>query len=382
MNHRPIRPVLFAAVLSCLPVVAQTASAVTITNGNMTFTQSVLPVIEGLSTADALDGGGGDILYQHWWWFRVSGDGREYVFPRDAAATRVAGGSSIATNWPDVASRGVFAASLHQDLFSTGANSGYLRERMTIRNLTGSPLTIDLFAYTDFDVEGGGADVTRGNPSSQAVVDFYHATLGGEFVGQGNTRSQVGTFNTVQPLLTNTTVDDLAGWSGEFGPGDCSGAMQWTLTIPVNGAATVTDYLATMACRPQLTTYGSGRGGSRGVPTIQADGFLLQSPLGPRQTRVQLGNGAANALAACLLSLNQGNSNPFGINLLVDLATLDAAFAVTNASGAASRALIVPPSAPILCGVNLFAQWLVSDATAANGLAAWSAGLQMGSGGW
>ncbi|MBK8100664.1 MAG: hypothetical protein IPK26_26550 [Planctomycetes bacterium] len=368
--------------MTAVPVSAQVGSAVTITNGNVTYTQGAIATGETPGVAEVLNGSGGDILYQHWWWFRVAGDTREFSFKADANATRVASGSSMTTTWPDVDSRGVFSATLQQDVFSTGATSGYLREIMTIQNLTANPLAIDLFAYTDFDVAGAGTDLARGNLSSQGVIDQTNTVLSAEFFGLGNTGNQVGAFATVRTLLTNTAVDNLAGWNGSFGAGDYTGAMQWTLMVPANGSASVLDFLATMACRPQLTGYGAGGAGVSGVPTINTDGYLLQNAIGPRPATIGLGNGAPNALAACLLSLNQGNSTLLGINILVDLGTMDAAFTLTDPTGAASRVLNIPPTPPALCGINLFSQWLVSDTAAANGVASWSAGLQMLSGGW
>ncbi len=360
----------------------QTTTAVTITAGNVSYTQSALSLTETAGTGDNLNGGGGDILYQHWWWFRVAGDSREYAFKRDANATRTAAGPMLTTTWPDVDGRGLFRADLLQAVFSTSPTGGVLRETMQITNLSNTtPLTIDLFAYTDFDVAGSGTDLALGGLTSQVVVDQTNTILAGEFRGTNVSAAQVGAFATVRTLLTNTTVDNLAGWSGNFGPGDYTGAYQWSITVGPATNLQVHCQLATMSCRPDVRTYGTGAAGSNGVPTIRGVEYPVQDGQSPSQLNTLLENGAANSLALHLLNLAQGNSTLAGLQIWVDLNGAAVSFAQTDGAGRSRYALTLPPS-PSFCGGSLYGQWLVLDPGGVGGLASHTGGLQQTIGGW
>lgn len=368
--------------LGCVsPLLAQTGAAATITAGNVTFTQSALPATNTTlpGTADVLNTGGGDPLYQHWWWFRVGGDSRQFVFSNNGSATRVANSPTMITVWPDVDARGVFSATLVQTAVSTGATSGFVREDLTVTNLTPNQITLDLFAYTDLDV-GGTSNNARGNLNSH-VVQNATPNLSAECFAVGNTATEVRAFSGLRTSINSAAVYDLAGWTGTFGPGDYTGAFQWTLTLAPNASATVTDYLAVHAIRPQLNAYGTGLAGSNGTPQIAAPVFLLQDGIGMRNSSITLANGVPNGLAVLLLNLNQANQTMLGLQLYVDPVGADTTFVVANGTGGATRPFNLPAS-PNFGGASLYGQWLVLDPTVPNGLASYSGGLQMLLGRW
>jgi hypothetical protein len=362
--------------------VGQINATATITSGNITYSQSALPTGNAPGQNDVLNAGTGDVLYQHWWWYRVSGDTAETPFKQAGAIVRQAGGPAMTTAWSDVDLRGLFSAQLLQQVFSTGANGGYMAENLILQNLTNAPLTIDVFAYTDFDIADSGNNLCKGDVHSQVVVEDPTTAMAAEFLAVGNTGSLVGPYPLLRSRLADATVDTFSPWSGTWGAGDYTGLAQWTITLPPNGTQTVDLYLSSMRGRPALTNYGTGAAGSAGVPTIDADVFAVQDRIGVRQCNLLLANGAANSMAACLLSLGQANTNVFGLQILVDLNVVDIAFAPVDANGRASRGLPIPPTSPDLRGLDLFAQWLVSDTSAANGLASYSGGLSLELGAW
>jgi hypothetical protein len=377
------RPVLLAAALA-VSIHAQTNVAATITTGNVTYTQSALPTTETIGTADVLDAGRGDILSQHWWWYRIGGDSREFAFKRDANATRVAVGSNMVTVWPDVDGRGVISAFLNQDVVSTGTNGGYLSEGLTILNLTANPIDIEVFSYTDYDVANSATNVTRGNGNTQTTIDSTNTVLSGDFLGFGSTGVQVGAVPSVSDLLTNTVADNLAGWpSGFFGPGDYSGAFQWSfVAVPPNGTVAVSALLANMGCRPSADSYGAGGAGVNGVPTIAAE-FPVTVPgvLGGSVVNVRVANGAPVTNAMLLAGVLAANFTQVGLNVLVEPAGGSTDFAVTDATGAASIPISVPPI-PAFCGINVFLQYYVRDQFGVNGIASFTDGLHLLVGSW
>jgi hypothetical protein len=361
---------------------AQINLAVTIVNGNVSYTQSALPAGEALGLADVFTASVlGDILYQHWWFFRVGSDNREYAFKFNLNASRIVSGSGMVTNWPDVDNRNLFSATLTQDVISTGPSSGYLLETMTVTNISNAPLTLDLFAYTDYDIAPGSANFTRGNLSSQVTINNLNLGLAGEFAAVANTGVQVAAYPAVITLLTNPFIENLPGWSGTFGSADYTGAFQWSFAaIPPNGSVVAVDYLANTNCRPSATNYGAGAPGANGLPVISAE-YAVQTATFVRPITYQLAAARSNSLCGLMLNVQQANLQLQGLNLLVDPNGAVLFFAVTDLAGRASVPIGIPPG-NLFCGLNLYTQFLVEDPTTANGLASYTNGYRNVVGAW
>lgn len=365
------------------PLTAQTATSATITAGNISYTQGALPAtsITVPAAGDDLNAGGGDVLAQHWWLFRVVGDTRQHVFPRDATATRVVTSPSMVTTWADVAGRGLISAALTQAVTSTGTSSGYLREDLIVTNIGTTPINLDLFAYTDFDT-GGTSNAARGDLGSQVVQNATAPVLSAEFFGIGNTGAAVMASPTLLNNLTGNAVYDLPGWNGNFGPGDYSGAMQWSgIALAPNQSITVVDYLAIHSVRPQLNAYGTGIAGSNGTPLIGASEFFVQDGLTPRTAAWTVDNGVPAFIAALLVNLNQGSTMLAGLQVQVGLSGAAVVVTTLDNQGHGSVPLTVPPT-PSFAGLSLYGQWFVADTTTPNGIASYSGGLQIVLGHW
>jgi hypothetical protein len=378
-----VRLSIYLVPLGLLPALAaQTNTSVTITNANVTYTQGALPATSTTAPAsgDDLNAGGGDPLFQHWWFFRVTGDTRQFTFANDATATRTVSGSSVVTTWPNVDARGLFSATLTQTVISTGTMSGYLREDMAVTNSSAAPLTLSLVSYTDFDV-GGTSNNVRGGLDSQVFQNTTPA-MSAEFFAIGNTAAAVLAPATLLAGLTGTTVYDLPGWPGTFGPGNAAGAVQWSnIQLAPNQAVTMSDYLAIHSVRPQLVYYGTALAGSSGTPTIGISEFFVQDGLAPRTIDWTLTNGVPNFISALLVNLAQGNTTLAGLQVQVNLTGAAVVFATPNNQGQASVPLTVPPT-PSFAGVTLYGQWFVADSSTPNGIASYSNGLQVVLGHW
>ena len=361
--------------------VAQTNLAVSIFNNNVSYTQSSLPTGEQLGLEDVFISGGPDILYQHWWYFRVGGDFREYAFKRDANATRAVNGSSMTTTWPNVDGRGVLSAVLTQDVIRTGPGSGYLVESMTVTNISAAAITIELFAYTDYDI-AGSFNIARGNLSSQVVISPFNATQAGEFAAVGNSGVLVAAYPVISTQLGNTLVENLPSWSTwSFGTADYTGAFQWSFAaVPPSGSVVAIDYLASMSCRPNVVYYSNGGAGAFGVPVIVAE-FAVQTATFARPITYRLAAARRNALCGLMLNVQQVNMQVLGLRVLVDPNGAALLFSVTDSSGLASVPVGIPPGT-MFCGLNLYGQFFVDDPAGIGGLASHTSGIWHVVGAW
>jgi hypothetical protein len=368
-------------------VAAQTNASVTTTNGNMVFTQSALSatsnnyVTADLRVAGAL---GTDSLFSSWWWYRVSGDTQETAFRDDATATRVVADPVITTTWPDVAARGLFRAQLHDELVSTGAASGYLWRTMTVTNISANPLTIDVFAYTDFDMAGSTSNIADGNHRSHYVERVGFAP-GGEFMAMNPdatlvTLWQTTTAGSLPFVLTNTAVDNLPGWSGAFGPADYNGAYQWSRTIPPGGRELFKVYLALLDCTPEEGLYGNAGAGTPGLPAIAASERAIRRPFA-RSFDVTLSNGLPGALCVLVTNFNPAALVIAGLEVWVDPVGAASFFSFVDPAGRRPKTFVVPSGLP-LCGVTLHHQFFVIDPAGVGGLAAYTGGLSQVIGSW
>jgi hypothetical protein len=372
----------FLLLVPLASVHAQTTTSATITAGNVTYTQGALPASSTTvpTAGESLNAGNGDPLIQHWWFYRIVGDTRQFTFSNESSVTRVVTNPNMVTTWPDVGARGMISAVLRQAVVSTGTTGGYLREDMTITNISTMAITLNLFAYTNYDVNSTSNNV-RGDLSSQ-VVQNTPPTHSVEFFAVGNTDAAVMTGTTLLNNIAGATVFDLPGWSGRFGPGDYTGAMQWSgLQLAPNQAVTVVDYLAIHSVRPQINSYGTGIAGSNGTPRIDASEFFLQDGLHPRTSDWTIENGVPGFLAALLVNTTQSNSTLAGMQVQVTLSGAQVVIITLDNQGRGVAPLTIRPT-PSFVGVNLYGQWFVPDLTVPNGIASYSGGLHVVCGHW
>ncbi|MGD9691913.1 MAG: hypothetical protein AB7G17_03650 [Phycisphaerales bacterium] len=170
-----------------------------------------------------VDGSATDHLFQNWWWYRVGGGNREFAFSNfTGQSSGAANNQTLTYNEVD----GV-GASLTYVLQDQGVGA-ILEQRMVITNMsTAGPLTIDLFNYADFDVSGSAG----GDSGVMMGADRMRITDGAnfaEFQGVGANAWQATAFATLRGLLTNGVVDNLNNTGMPFGPGDWTGAFQWS----------------------------------------------------------------------------------------------------------------------------------------------------------
>lgn len=378
---------------------AQTTTTVILTNANMEYRAG--PLLAATSnqwpTADLRSAGGAslDALFSFWWYYRVAGDTQETAFRNDVAPnapTRVLNPPLMTTSWPNVAGRNLFSAQLINVLVSTGTDRGYVIGAMAISNTSANPLVIDIFTLSDLDVGGSSVgyltNVSWGNIRSQYTEQQAAAVHALEFYCPDADAVQVDDYLISTPgrlpfLLTNTTVDNLSGWNGTYGPGDHNGAFQWHRTIQPNQTMTFTAYVAMTGRKPLQSLYGSAGAGTAGLPTIRASERAIVDPTNavPRSFDVQLGNALSSSAAFLLSNFTQASLTIAGLSVWVDPNGAPTRFVLVDGTGNAALTFVVPPSGS-LYGLTLNHQYFVLDSGGVGGLASFTQGLNQMIGSW
>jgi hypothetical protein len=307
--------------------------------------------------------------YEHWWYYRVAGDSREFSLRNLGGVTSgvVAQNDHADVDFADVDARGILKASLDFDLYDSGPASGVFISRLTVMNTSAVAQTIDLFCYTDVDVGGTFAnDQCTGTADRHFVTDATGVQI--EIRAVGSDRSDVGAFPAVRNLLTNAALNDLPNNLPPFS-GDYTGAFQqrtFQVVIAVDTAA---------AQVPAVEHYGAGNGSGFEIHTQQ---LPLQDNTQARAFSVAMKNALPNTEYRIATGLAPDSATPFiaGIDMWVDPFSLVAVYAgFTNAQGEADVQFTIPPS-PYLTGFSAYHQVFAVDPLAPNGFAFFSPGLR------
>ena len=236
----------WAAVLATAAIVsagAASAQICTITAGAATYQIPAAGHYDATPTSNLTGVGTGDYVFEDGWFFRVSGDTREFFFP--APTTTTCAGAAGTITWSDVSARGLFSAVNTLTATSAGAGQGELILTMAITNLSAvNPLVISLFHGVDFDVNGSaGADnAVLLNPNNYIRVTDTTA-------GAAETRAHnppadaflVRPFGAtdVFAVLDDAAITNFDNTTLPTNNFDFTGAFQWNLNIPASGTASV-----------------------------------------------------------------------------------------------------------------------------------------------
>jgi hypothetical protein len=180
-----------------------------------------------------------DRLWASGWAYRLMGDTQESNFGAAPSTSDYTGNVATFT-WSDVNGLGAFDASLVVELSQPNAGEAVITRTLTIENISDGSITIDVFNYEDFDING-----SFGNDTAALTNDPDHITIidgpdTGEYRAGGNTNFQVTAFQVLLLALEDAAVTDLDGSGLPFGPGDFTGAFQWSMVeIPLFGSYTV-----------------------------------------------------------------------------------------------------------------------------------------------
>ena len=227
------KSLVLASLTAMCPLSA--AAIGSVTDGGVTFAYTNNFTTGASNTVDvAFTGAGtGDMAFESWWFYRVSGGSRESAFANPNL--ELYSGSLGRLEWNDPAGSGLFTAALSFEVFDTGTNQGNLFQNMRIHNTSGADLTIDIFHYSDLDLAGtpGGDRAVLGSNPDGIQINLTDNATGqtAPIVGYAANGYRVTPYSQLLQDLTDTGVDNLTGGSIPAGNRDMTVGFQWSVTI-------------------------------------------------------------------------------------------------------------------------------------------------------
>jgi hypothetical protein len=218
------------ALMAALLVPSQTWAIGTINDGGVVFSfTSFASGTNNTANADFTIGGGADQIWESWWFFEMAG-GVETPFSNTPVSESYVGNYAI-ISWTDIDGTGRLDADLELAVFDPGGGGGQLFQELTIRNVTGTSVTFDVFHYTDFDAggtwQGESASLVSAGPDIEMAISDGATLDNVPWIGYGADHFQVTTYNALLAQLTNGTSQEMNDTGLAFGPGDFTGGFQW-----------------------------------------------------------------------------------------------------------------------------------------------------------
>lgn len=221
------------------------------------------------------------------WFYRVSGDTRE--FPINGVPTDSNYASpTITLTYANVGGRGLLSAQAVDFLQQPSANGGAsVRNTLTLTNISAVAQTVSVFRYLDADLAGGAGNdsaVAIGTANNHLrIVDGGIATL--DFYADASSY-RVTPYATVLNALNDAVVDNFTNTGTPFAPSDFTGGFQWTAVTLAPGAS------RTFTANMDLTTTATELGGPgedsdqtiTGVGTVVNSYTTLASHIGSTLT--------------------------------------------------------------------------------------------------
>lgn len=271
--------VLGLAALSPIPASAigsVTAGGVTFgytNNFNTTTNNTVDVAFTGAAPAD--------MAFESWWFYRVSGGSRESAFANPDI--ELYGGSLGQLGWNDPTGSGLFSASLSFEVFDSGAG-GNLFQNMRIDNTSGADLTIDIFHYSDFDLNGTGANDRAALGSNPAGIQINQSegTQTAPVIGYGANAYRVSQFAQILADLTDNGVDNFSNTGLPLNNQDVTVGFQWSVTI---AAGSYRDFMTQFGSNAPLLNQTVTVIPEPGTAVLMGLGLLWLS-VAPRASRV------------------------------------------------------------------------------------------------
>lgn len=177
-----------------------------------------------------------DQLYQQWFWYRYDGMQDEMSINNLSAPTV----NQIA---PNIAGISYNDGTLKVEVFylltggTAGSGTADIAESIRITNVSGSPLNLSFFQYSDFDLMANsqGDSVTRENANT--IRQSKGPVTASEVVSTPAANHwEIGGYPSIISKFFDGSATTLSDSGSPFGPGDGTFAWQWDRTLGVNGS--------------------------------------------------------------------------------------------------------------------------------------------------
>ena len=274
------KAVLVLALSTLSPLSAIAIGSVTA--GGVTFGYTNNFTTTASNTVDVAFTGAGpaDMAFESWWFYRVSGGSFESAFANPDI--ELYSGSLGQLSWTDPANSGLFSASLSFEVFDSGAG-GNLFQNMRIYNTSGADLTIDIFHYSDLDMNGTGSSDRAALGSNPAGIQINQSegTQTAPIIGYGANAYRVSPFAQILADLTDNGVDNFANSGITPAAQDLTVGFQWSVTI---AAGSYRDFMTQFGSNTALQSQTVTVIPEPGTAPLMSLGLLLLAVL-PRVAR-------------------------------------------------------------------------------------------------
>lgn len=219
---------------------AQVASDFTLTHNGWTYYEDIASQGGGSFT----DPNNTNHMYQNWWWFRTNLDSAEKPL-FDLTSMMSGGANNVNLVFTEDAGslQNALLFNLTYTLTGISPTMAKVEIEWSVRNIYGQSPTVDLFAYSDFDLNDS-ADDDSGvlvNPQTTRYIDGTTAVeviaSSGSLVGY-----DVDDYSDLIDLLGDSSVYNVSNSGLPFGPGDMTNVFQWRATLgpgqEINGTLT------------------------------------------------------------------------------------------------------------------------------------------------
>jgi hypothetical protein len=199
-----------------------------------------------------------DHLFQNWFWYRGTGDTREYALSNQVYLSNSSNRARLIYREPiaDGAIPDALLFDLEYTISDLSAAAGGAAPpacarceiviAIKIRNLTPDPVTLSFFSYNDMDLNGDAA----GDSAVIAGVDNHIQLVFDPGPGGTNCISsgvykvsstdhvawEIDSYAIIVNKLADAVADVLVNAVSPFGPGNYTGAQQWDITLGPAGS--------------------------------------------------------------------------------------------------------------------------------------------------
>jgi hypothetical protein len=226
-----------AGILGLLLVGGSQAATFTLTNNGWKYSEDTAS--QGMG--DFVDPGSVDHMSQNWWWFRTSLD--SYERPLANLVTMTSGGANnVQLVFREDAGRLSNALLVTLNYILTGVSSSQARVDITwsVRNIYSpipQPITVDFFAYSDFDLNSTPSGDTAFWPLPVHVRYSEGSTMADVIASVDKLVGlDIDNFPNLRNLLNDSAVYNASGRMPSSTPGDMTNVFQWRATLGLGEA--------------------------------------------------------------------------------------------------------------------------------------------------
>ncbi|MGQ9880803.1 MAG: PEP-CTERM sorting domain-containing protein [Armatimonadota bacterium] len=241
MARRLLQYLALAGVLGWLLVGGAQAQTFTLTDQSWTY----LELIGNQGLGDFVDPSHRDHMYQNWWWFRTNLDTAEKPLA-DLTAMTSGGANNVNLVFTEDAGSLPNALLFNLRYTLTGVSPTMARVDVvwSVRNIYGQapqPITVDFFAYSDFDLNGSSSN-DSGVLVSPQTIRYLDGTTAVDVIPSSTALEgyDVSRYSSLLTLLNDGAVYNVSNSGLPFGPGDMTDVFQWRATLGLSEELTGT----------------------------------------------------------------------------------------------------------------------------------------------